>query len=81
MDYNALSQIVTTLGFPIVMCGIMAYFIKYIYDANQKAIDAMDTRHTEEINELRSVIANNTSVMEKLLTKFEVMTNSKVKEE
>ena len=50
---------ITTVGFPIVMCGILLW---YIYK-NQK-------NHKEEVTHLTGAIQNNTVVMEKILTKI-----------
>lgn len=50
---------ITTVGFPIVMCGILLW---YIYKS-QKA-------HKEEVTHLTDAIQNNTVVMEKILTKI-----------
>ena len=55
MDTNAIVSIISSIGFPIVMCGAMGWFIKYIMD-----------RHTEETKDLRDVIAENTKILEGL---------------
>lgn len=50
---------ITTVGFPIVMCGIL---LGYIYKSQKN--------HKEEVMQLTEAIQNNTIVMEKILTKI-----------
>ena len=50
---------ITTVGFPIVMCGILLW---YIYNSQKN--------HKEEVTRLTEAIQNNTVVMEKILTKI-----------
>lgn len=50
---------ITTVGFPIVMCAILLW---YIYKSQKN--------HKEEVTRLTEAIQNNTVVMEKILTKI-----------
>lgn len=50
---------ITTVGFPIVMCGILLW---YIYKSQKS--------HKEEVTKLTEAIQNNTVVMQKILTKI-----------
>lgn len=56
MDVSTISQLISTVGFPIAMCGLMAYYIKYTED-----------RHREEVASLRDALNNNTTVLQKLV--------------
>jgi hypothetical protein len=56
MDIASISQLVSSVGFPIAMCGLMAYYIKYTED-----------RHREEVSGLRDALNNNTTVLQKLV--------------
>lgn len=49
MDYNAVAQIVSTLGFPIVMCGILVWL----------NVKQMDARAESEEN-FTNALADNT---------------------
>jgi len=60
MDIASISQLVSSVGFPIAMCGLMAYYIKYTED-----------RHREEVNGLRDALNNNTTVLQKLVDTLE----------
>lgn len=59
MDVSAIIQAVSTVGFPIVMCLLFMYYIKYIND-----------QHKDEIDKLSQSVNNNTLVMQKLLDKL-----------
>ena len=59
MDVSAIIQAVSTVGFPIVMCLLFMYYIKYIND-----------QHKDEIDKLSQSLNNNTLVMQKLLDKL-----------
>ena len=55
MDINAITTIITTIGFPITACIYMAYEIK---DMNEK--------HSEEMNAMKDAINSNTAAVAKL---------------
>ena len=59
MDDSAIIQAISTVGFPIVMCLLFMYYIKYIND-----------QHKDEIDKLSQSVNNNTLVMQKLLDKL-----------
>lgn len=59
MDISAITQVVSTVGFPIAMCCLMGYYIKYTED-----------RHREEVSELTKAVNNNTIVLQKLTDKL-----------
>ena len=59
MDVSAIIQAISTVGFPIVMCLLFMYYIKYIND-----------QHKDEIDKLSQTVNNNTLVMQKLLDKL-----------
>ena len=50
---------VSVLGFPIVMCGAMAYFVKYQCD-----------NYRSDINNLGKVVKDNTNVITKLMERM-----------
>lgn len=64
--------LIQTVGFPIVMCGAMAWYVKYISDKNREQITAEREAHKEEMNEVVKAINNNTIVIEKLIAKLDV---------
>ena len=55
--------LITTVGFPIAMCILFAW---YIYKRDEKD-SAKDLEHKQEVDNLSEAITNNTIVMEKIL--------------
>lgn len=59
MDVQAIITAISTVGFPIVMCGALFWYM-----INQR--DA----HKEEISKMTEAINNNTLALQKLLDKL-----------
>ena len=77
MDASTITSLVSSLGFPIVMCVVMAYYIKYRDDKNREEITALNDkymgliselndRHKEETDSLKESIDNNTKALQEL---------------
>ena len=66
MDFNAIIQAVTTVGFPIVMCGCMAWYVKYQTDKNREDIEKLNEQHQQEMTEVTTALNNNTLAVQKL---------------
>ena len=67
MDYNAVTQIVSTLGFPIVMCGVLVWL-------NVKQTNS----HAESEENFTNALADNTKAYIELK---DAISNLKVKGE
>ena len=57
--------------FPVVACCAMAYFVKYMYDETNRRIDILNEQHKNEVDNLSTVISNNTVALEKMNTLIE----------
>lgn len=55
MDYELIMNAITTLGFPIVVCADLFWYI-----------NKQNENHKEEINALRSTITENTNILHEL---------------
>lgn len=66
MDTNSIIQIVSTLGFPIVMCGALFWYMVKQREA-----------HKEETDHLKDTINENTKVLAELTTLIKILTNEK----
>lgn len=55
MNVNDIATLVSSIGFPIVMCGAMAWYVWYMSDQHKKDLEA-----------LSKVISDNTVVIEGL---------------
>lgn len=58
---NDIAQLVSTVGFPIVMCLVLLY-----------EMQEMSKSHKEETTSLKDALNNNTIVLEKILTKLDL---------
>lgn len=66
MDWNVIMQAVTTVGFPIVMCGAMAYYVKYTTDKHREEIAKLNEQHKQEMLDIVKAVDNNTIALTKL---------------
>lgn len=60
MDITAVTQAVSTLGFPIVMCGAMFWYMVKEKDS-----------HKEEMNSVTEALNNNTIMLQKLCDRLD----------
>lgn len=66
MDFSALVQAVTSLGFPVVCCGAVMWYVKYLTDSNKAEIDDMTIQHREEMQQITQAVQNNTEALIRL---------------
>jgi len=59
MDVQTLAQLVSSLGFPIVVAGAMFW-----------KMNKQDDDHKEEMNKITEAVNNNTLALQKLLDKL-----------
>jgi hypothetical protein len=59
MDINTVTTAISTLGFPIVMCGAMFWYMLKEKDS-----------HKEEMNSVTEALNNNTLILQKLCDKL-----------
>lgn len=71
VDANAIISLIQGVGFPIVMCGLMAWYVKYITDKNREEIAEEREAHKQEMSQVITTINNNTIVIEKLIAKLD----------
>lgn len=65
-----ITSLIGNYAFPIVACICMAYYVKYTNDKFDEQLNNQAEKHQAEVNHLSDVIANNTTVLEKILTKL-----------
>lgn len=71
MDANVITQAITTVGFPIVACGAMAYYVKYVEDKHREERANADTLHNTEMSKIADTVNNNTIALTKLCEKMD----------
>lgn len=70
MNINDIMTAVTTVGFPIVCCGAMMYYVKYTTDKHREEIETLNTQHKDEMREVTNAVNNNTLALQKLCDKM-----------
>lgn len=72
MAINEVGQLISTIGFPIAMCIIMGFFIKYTTDIHREDLRLQQENHKETASRLANSIDENTSVLEELSAKVDM---------
>ncbi len=82
MDAQTIGSLIASLGFPIVACGAMAFFIVKRSEANDVKLEALrreqrediltiQREHKEEVQKMTEAINNNSMVIQKLVDKLD----------
>ena len=58
--------LIQSVGFPIVMCGAMAFYVKHISDQHREDLAEERKNHIEEVKATTEAINNNTLAIQKL---------------
>ena len=66
MDFQAIADFISTVGFPIVCFCLCGWYVKYREDKNDEKLDKLNMMHDAEISKLSEVIASNTLAIQKL---------------
>lgn len=61
-----IASLVSSIGFPIVCCGILMYYVKYTRDKDSEKISNIEAQHKEETDKLTEALNNNTVVIQRL---------------
>lgn len=70
MDLSAITELVSTVGFPIVCFFMSGWYVKYREDKNDEKIDKLNTQHDEESKRMTDAVNNNTIALQKLTDKL-----------
>lgn len=71
MDANIIMTMIGSLGFPIVACIGLGWYVKYQTDNNNKEVSEMRKEHQEEISKVTEALNNNTLALQKLCDRIE----------
>lgn len=74
MDIQALEATITSIGFPIIMCLLMFYYVQKLNDKHDQEIDKLTeamNQNTRILTELSSTITNMQLFHEKSLKRLE----------
>ena len=71
MDITTITQAIMNVGFPIVMCGAMAWYVKDTSDKHREEVRQLNKQHNEEMQQVTVALNNNTLALQKLCDKLE----------
>lgn len=66
---GSMDQIWTAVGqyaFPIVMCVLMAWYVKYVEDKHREEITSLNKEHKDEMSTITEAVQNNTLAIQHL---------------
>lgn len=70
MEFDTILTAIGSFGFPIIMCLVVCFYVKYIIDKNNEQLEKITTRHQEESKEMTKAIENNTLALTTLIDKL-----------
>lgn len=70
MDIAQITQMIMNVGFPIVMCGAMAWYVKDTNDKHREEIRQLNEQHNYEMQQVTTALNNNTLALQKLCDKL-----------
>ena len=71
MDFNVLIAAIGSLGFPIIACLALGYYVKYITDQANARMDNIQKEHKEEVTKMTEALQNNTLAIQRLCDKLD----------
>lgn len=71
MEIQAILTAISSIGFPIVACIGMAWYVKYQTDRNSEELKAIRKEHNDEIAKVTEALNNNTLAIQKLSDRLE----------
>lgn len=71
MDVTNIVSIISSVGFPIVACLGLGWYVKYMTDNNNKEVAEMRKEHQEEIGKVTEALNNNTLALQRLCDKID----------
>ncbi len=66
MDVASITQLITAVGFPIVACLMMGYYIKMQTDNYRADVEQLNAQHKDEMLKVTEAVNNNTIALTKL---------------
>lgn len=66
MSAQDIQTIITSVGFPIVMCGALAWYVKHLTDKFNETLDKIREQHDEETKAMTKALDANTMAINTL---------------
>lgn len=67
---NEIVQLISTVGFPIVACLLLGWYVKYQTDNYRSEVQDIQKEHREEVQKMTEAINNNTVALTQLCEKI-----------
>ena len=64
-------QLISSVGFPIVACLGMGWYVKYQTDSYREEVKDIQKEHKEEIQKMSDALNNNTAALQRLCDKLD----------
>ena len=72
MDIQGITTSISTIGFPIVCCLIMMYYVREQEQKNREEIEKLNEKYDENIASLNETVNNNTLALQRLTDKLDI---------
>lgn len=66
MDINTIFEAIKSLGVAVVMCILMSWFVKYMFDKFMEELEKEREAHKAEMTVLQDALTNNTIALSTL---------------
>lgn len=71
MEMTEISSMLSNFGFPIVMCGAMAWYVLYTSNKHREEISEINKQHKNEMEQVTQALNNNTLALQRLCDHLE----------
>lgn len=71
MDFNTIIASIGSLGFPIIACLALGWYVKYTTDNSNARMDNIQKEHKEEVAKMTEALQNNTLAIQRLCDKLD----------
>jgi hypothetical protein len=76
MDLTSITELISTVGFPIVCFLLCGWYVKYREDRNDEKIDKLNSQHDTESKQMTDALNNNTLALQKLVDRLDSLERS-----
>lgn len=66
MDLPTVIQLIGSVGFPIVACIVMGWYVKYTTDKHREELTNLNNQHRDELTSITEALNNNTIALTEL---------------
>ena len=71
MEIADVLQLIPSMGFPIVACICMGWYVKFQTESNSTEVKEMRQEHSATISKVTEALNNNTLALQQLVDKFD----------